>query len=165
MEVRVNVAAPGAHHQTFLRRKTHRGIHALAIADRCCAASVAQMRRDQLRLSDRCAQPFGSLQRDKMMTRTVESVPADPVLFVVLVRDCIMKGVSRQSLVKRSIEHGHLLLIREQFGCDANALCACRVMKWCEIREFLDSPQDALCHQDGQPKILPSMDDAMSDRF
>ena len=65
MEVWINVAAPGAHHQTFLRRQTHRRIHALAMAERRCAAAIAKVRRDKLRFLDRFAQPFCRLQTNE----------------------------------------------------------------------------------------------------
>src|ERR1700722_5092161 len=111
MEVRINVAAPGSHHQSFLGRQPHRDIHALTIPDRCRAASISKMRGNKLGLLDRFAKPLGRLQYDKMMAGSVESVPADSVLFVVFVWNRVVKGMRRQCLVKRSIEHGHLLLI------------------------------------------------------
>ena len=61
MEVRVNVAASRAHHQAFLGRQAHRGVHALAVTNRRGAASIAKMRREKLRLLDRFADPFGGL--------------------------------------------------------------------------------------------------------
>src|SRR5580692_1550141 len=136
METRVDVPAAGAHHQPFQRRKSHGGINASTVADRRHAAPISKMRRNKLSLVDRLTNQFRRLQRDKMVACTVESIPADPIFFVVFIWNRVVEGVVWQSLMKRGIEHHDLRLIREEFGSDANALNARRIMKWCEICQF-----------------------------
>jgi hypothetical protein len=99
------------------------------------------------------------------MTRPVESVPADPVLFIILVRDRVMEGVRGQGLVERGIENCDLLLIRKQFGGDANPLGARRIVQRRQIRQFFDSAHYALRDQGRSAKIFSPMNDAMPDRF
>src|ERR1700722_4997549 len=123
------------------------------------------MRRDKLRLLNRSAKPLCRLQNDKMMARTVKSIPANSVSFVVLIWNRVVKGVRRQRLVEGGIEDRHLLLVREQFRCHANALYARRIMKRREIRKLVDSLHHALGNENRPTKIFSAMDNAMSDRF
>src|SRR5271166_668546 len=138
MEARVDVTAAGAHHQSFQRRKSHSGINALTLVDRRRAAPITKMRRNKLSLVDRLTNQFRCLQSDEMMARTVESIPANPILFVVFIWNRVVKGVVWESLMERGIEHRDLRLIGEQFGSEANALNARRIMKGCEFRQFFD---------------------------
>src|SRR5260370_31863419 len=165
MEVRVDVAAAGAHHQSFQRCKSHRGINASTVADAPRAAPIPKMCRNELSLVEWLTNQFRRLQRDKMMARTMESIPADSVLLVVFVRNRVVESIVRKSLMKRSIEHHDLRLIREQFASNANALNARRIMKGPEICQFFDPSHDALSNEDGPAKIFTAMNHAMSDGF
>src|SRR5271165_3413032 len=164
METRVDVTAAGAHHQSFQRRKSHGGINTSTIADCRCAAPISKMRRNKLSLFEGLTNQFCRLQSDKMMARTVESIPADPILFVVFIRNRVVKGVVWESLMERSIEHHDLRLIGEQFGSDANALNAGRIMKGCEICKFFDPSHDVFGNEYGLAKIFSAMNHPMSDR-
>src|ERR1700675_4974117 len=113
MEVRVDVTTTGAHDQPLLRREAHRSIHALAIPDRGCTASIPKMCRYELGFLDRFANPFGRLQNDVMMAGTMESIPTNSIFFVVFVWNRVVKCVSRQSLVKRRVENCYLLFVRK----------------------------------------------------
>src|SRR5271165_1822040 len=165
METRVDVTAAGSHYQSFQRRKSHGGINTSTIADRRCAAPISKMRRNKLSLVEGLTNQFRRLRSDKMMARTVKSIPADPILFVVFIWNRVVKGVVRESLMERSIEHGDLRLIGEQFGGDANALNARRIMKGCEICKFFDLSHDAFGNENGLAKLFSAMNHAMSDRF
>src|ERR1700730_4622546 len=165
METRVDVTAAGAHHQSFQRRKSHGGINASTIADRRCAAPISKMGRNKLSLVEGLTSQLRRLQSDKMMARTVESIPADPILFVVFIWNRVVKGVVWESLMERGIEHRDLRLIGEQFGGNANPLNARRIMKGCQICKFFDPSHDAFGNENGLAKILSAMNHAMSDRF
>src|SRR5271166_5326074 len=164
METRVDVTAAGAHHQSFQRRKSHGGINASAIADRRCAAPISKMRRNKLSLVEGLINQFRCLKSDKMMARTVESIPTDPILFVVFIGNRVVKGVVRESLMERGIEHRDLRLIGEQFGSDANEINARRIMKGCEICKFFDPSHDAFGDENGLAKLFSAMNHPMSDR-
>src|ERR1700730_4021962 len=87
MEARVDVAAASAHHQSFQRCKSHRGINASTVADRRRAAPIPKMCRNELSLVERLTNQFRRLQRDKMMARTMETTPTDLVILVVFIRN------------------------------------------------------------------------------
>src|ERR1700730_17365862 len=100
-----------------------------------------------------------------MMTRSVKTVSADSVFFIVLIWDCVMKGVRRQSLMERSVENYNLLFIRKQFGGDADPLGARRIVQRRQIRQFLDSAHHALRNERRPAKIFSPVNDAVPDRF
>ena len=88
----------------------HRCVHASAIPGRSRAAPIAKMRRDELGLFKWFTYPLGSLKPDKMMARPVKSITADPILFVIFVRNRVMKRMSGECLVEGGMEK-----VRRQF--------------------------------------------------
>ena len=76
-----------------------------------------------------------------------------------------MKCMSRQGLVKRGIENCHLLFVRKQFGCNADALGTCRVVQWCQIRKLLDSFHHAFSDQSRTTKVFSTVNDTVPDGF
>ena len=118
----VKIAGTGAHGQTSQGGEAHGGVHALAAIDGGNGRTVAQVAGDQLQLFNGLAQ-HGSGPAGHILVRgTVETVAANLVLCVILIRKGIGIGHRGHSLMEGGIKHGHHRGVRHKSltGLDAD---------------------------------------------
>lgn len=116
--VRVNVAAAGAHNQAGQRGKSHGCIQADAVIDgrnRCAVAEVAGYDFSSF------ANQFGSFLRYIGVRGAVKSVAADFMFGVLFHRQGIKECLFGHSLVECRIENNSLRYVRQKFLNGFNA--------------------------------------------
>ena len=92
----------------------------------------------------------------------METVAADAVFVIVLVRECIHICILRHALMECSIEDSHLRNCRKniRYGPDTEEVG--RVVQRCDIRAFLNLCNHVLVYELAAEELFSSMNHAMA---
>ena len=94
-DVRVNAAASGTHDHSVKRGESHRSVDGLAVQDSGDGTSVAEMAGDDSGIVHVQAGELCALLGHELMTGSMRTVLADPVLGIILVRKAVHECVWR----------------------------------------------------------------------
>ena len=112
----IDIAAAGTHDKTLQRSQTHRGIHTLTVLNSSDAGTVANVASDNLLTLGLYTQELTYTLRDIAVACSVESVTANAILLVQLIRKGVHVGIVRHGLMECGIEHTYLGNVGQQ-GC------------------------------------------------
>ena len=122
-------------------------------------------RWDYLGVVEGKAGEFGAFRRHVPVARTVESVSADLVFFIIFVRNRIHRCVCRHRLVECGIENSHL---RHSWQCFRHGLDTekvGRIVQRSYIRTFFDLLHDLVVYQLAAEEFFPSVHYTVSYRL
>jgi hypothetical protein len=160
----VEATGAGTHDKAVERGEAHGGVGALAVENGRAAGAVTEVGGDEaavFRLLAEDARGFGG---HEAVASAVETVTADGIVFVELVRDAIEECLARHSLVEGGVEHGHLRECREELGRAFHAGCVCRFVQRGEQRDAPDVVDDFLRNLLALD-VLAAMHHAVTDGF
>ena len=104
----IQVTGAATHDEAFNRSEAHGGLHRLAIFDGGDRGTTAEVAGHNLRLLPVLADESGSFLGYVFVAGAVESVTADAVFLVILVRHSIEVSLRWHGAVERGVEHsGH----------------------------------------------------------
>ena len=163
-DCRVDVTGTGAHHQTFQRGQTHRGVNALAVADCRNRTTVAQMAGDDVQFFNRLVQHFCGFLSHIVVAGAVETVTTYAVFFVQAVRQGIQVRLFRHSLMERGVEHCNVLFFqfREGFQRFSNPDQVSRVVQRSERRSVFDALDNGVINDHGAGILLAAVYDTVT---
>ena len=118
---RVDITASGAHDQSLKRSQAHAGVHALAADGGGYAGSVAQMAHNDLRFLRVKTAELDGLSGHEHVAGAVETVPADAVFLIVLMRNGVQICLLRHLHAESGIPHRHIWLARHGLLAGLNA--------------------------------------------
>ncbi len=127
---RVDAAAAGAHEGSLQGRKPHAGIDTPAVFHGGDAAAIPQVTGDQFELGQGAIQASGSFPGNKLMTRAMESIPPDTVIFIHGMGQSIQIGMFGQGGMKRRVKYGHLGELGENAFTCLDSLQIRRIVQW-----------------------------------
>ncbi|EKD39414.1 MAG: cAMP-binding protein [uncultured bacterium] len=165
MDRRIDVTAPGSHHQPLKRRETQAGIDAFAVFHRRHRTAVAEMNGDRIEGIQRLAHEPRALGCHIFMGSPVKTVPADALLFIQFARDGVVIGVGRDGLVEGGVEDCYLRHPDEKLLRHPNAVDIRRVVERGKRYVFLDRRHDLGVDYGGLVKILAAMHHPVADRI
>jgi hypothetical protein len=122
------------------------------------------MTAHQLQLVRPSLQKLGGAERDVMMRRTVESITAHAFLLMERVRQTIEVGVSRQSVMKRRVENGHVRHRRKQTAHLVNPGDHHRIVQGRERIERFDLREQFVRDECAFRELLATVDQTMNDQ-
>ena len=111
---RIDVAGPRSHHQAFERRHAHGRVHGTPAANGRGGTSVSEMKAHDVGLLPRQIANRAVAIGHVPVGDAVESVAADAVAQIEMVRNRVQVGMLGKRVVKRGIEYGDLRNLRAQ---------------------------------------------------
>ena len=163
MQVGVDIAAAGAHHQAFQRGQAHAGVAALAVDDGAGGAAVAQVRREPAAGGIGHPSHLRGALADVAVAGAMEAVAAHTVLAVQLLRHRVAIGVLGQALVEGGVEYRDLRQLGEQLERRLDALQVGRVVQRCQRRGGADRQQADGVDATGRGEMLAAVHHAVAD--
>ena len=157
----IDIAGTGAVHHAFQRGEPHRGIHRMVEIHSGDGGTVTEVGDDGFRLGD--AEFFRQLAGDVAVRGAVETVTADFVVGVELVRQRVEIGALRHMLVESGIEDDDLFQIGEDFARSVNTGNVRRVVQRGEADAVHNLVAHIVIHEDGFGEIFAAMHDTVAD--
>src|SRR5690242_2164415 len=121
------------------------------------------MGRDELGPAERFVEDFGGLKGNKVVACSMKPVFTDPILFVILVWNRVMECIRGKGLMECGVKNCDLWFSGKQLCGNFNALCGCWIVQGRQYTQFLDTPQDFLCHHSRFVEVFPAVNHTMAD--
>ena len=112
----VHIARACAHHESFERRKSHRGVDALAEFDGRDAGAVADVAGDDALLGRVYAEELADAGCHEAVAGAVRAPAAYVALLIIFIGDGVHVGLGRHGLVEGGVEHEDLRQGREHLA-------------------------------------------------
>ena len=163
MQVGVDVAAAGAHHQAFQGRQAHAGVTALAVDHGAGRAAVAEMGHQPAAVVIGQAGHFGRALAHVAVAGAVETIAADTLFAVQRFGQGIAERMLWQALVKGRVEDGHLRQVGKHRQGRLDALQVGRVVQRREHGGVADGLQHRGIDAAGAGELLATVHHTMTD--